>query len=62
MRGEAAMYRTSLFLLRRLYGLTLILNGLLYLLTPWRTGLSIKVARAIARERGQYMMLKRTAE
>lgn len=41
----------TLFLLRRLYGLAQIADGLATLLTPFRLGAGLRVAKTLARAR-----------
>jgi len=50
------------FLLRRLLGLVMVMQGLITLFTPFRPGLNMWVARKIAKENGRLMMRKVSME
>lgn len=51
MSGRPTPYRVRIFALRRLLGLVQVVDGLVKIVSPFRTGLPLRVARAIARER-----------
>lgn len=45
----------KLFALRRAYGAAQIIDGLVHVFTPWRTGIPLVVAKALAREREKHV-------
>lgn len=45
------------FLLKRLYGLAQIVDGLFWIFTPWKPRLGYKTALALAKHRGRKFTL-----